>query len=198
MGSRLWRSALLTLGILMAAPAAGQQKQQSAKENSIESLFDGLPANLQKNVKSNPVRRDRVNDWLKEHVNGKGKTIAVRVPAQLIVRRANDGTYNVFLSGGGPRGDFTVTALGEVWPVTFCGNRFVKGFKNRLRAPLTFVGVSAADAEKLADLKEVTVKGKVHEAEINDQFAQPGIVLVLDDVRLDGKKFTSPKSTAGK
>jgi hypothetical protein len=193
----------LALCALLGSPAAGQKKKQEP-QNSIESLFEGLPADLRKNVQSNQVRIDRVNDWLKEHVNGKGKAVEVRVSAMIVPRRAPDGTYFVSVNVNGTNA--AARALGEEWSLEFIrrpsvtakgkgggkgGVRFLRGF--------VFAGVSPEDAEKLADLKAVTIQGKVQEAEISDRLTgRPGIYILLEDVRLNGKKLMSPKPAAEK
>ncbi len=194
----------LALCILLGAPATGQQKQPKP-QNSIESLFEGLPAGLRKNVKSNQVRIDRANDWLKEHVNGKGKTIEVRAPVYITPSRAEDGTYKVQIKlPVGPEAP-TVTALGDSWPLILRGTAVrVKGkgvggkggFRGIGPFPsgFLFVGVRAADAEKLADMKAVTIRGKVDSATVGSA----AVILILDDVSVDGKKLTPYKPAAEK
>jgi hypothetical protein len=199
MGIRLCGISVLPLAlcILLGSPAAGQEKKQK-QQNSIESLFEGLPADLRKNVKSNPVRRDRVNDWLKEHVNGKGKTIVVQVPAEITPTRAEDGTYNVqitFVRSSPPT--VAVHVLGDQWPLEvnstagLVPGKVTKGVGKgkSFRRGFRFVSVSAADAEKLADLKAVTIQGKIEKVELVPTFGDIGISLILDDVRLEGKKL---------
>jgi hypothetical protein len=190
----------LALGVLLGPPAAGQEKKQKP-QNSIESLFEGLPADLRKNVKSNAVRQDRVNDWLKEHVNGKGKTIEVRVPVEIIPTRAKDGTYDVQITlvRSAPPA-ITVRTLGDEWPLELNGRAVLvpkkgkgKGLAGKgklFRRNFSFVGISPADAEKLADLKVVTIQGKVEAAALLPMFGGVGISLALDDVRVEGKKLT--------
>ena len=56
------------------------------------------------------------------------------------------------------------------------------------------MGVSAADAEKLVELKKVHVQGKVKNARVNSG----GISLILDEVLIDGKKLTPRKEAPKK
>jgi hypothetical protein len=69
--------------VLVSNPlVSGQEKDKD--KMSLKSLFDGLPADLRAKVKHNPVRCDRVNDWLQENVNGKGKTIEMQVAVKKV------------------------------------------------------------------------------------------------------------------
>jgi hypothetical protein len=191
----------LALCVLPGVPAAAQQKQQ--KPNSVASLFEGLPADLRAKVKTNAVRRDRVNDWLQEHVNGKGKIIAVCVPAQITPRRAKDGTYNVAIDFG--TSFRVVNILGDDWALELNGPAVLvpkaakgggKGFGGKgmfSGRGFRFMGVSSADAEILADLKEVTIQGKVERVMLLPVFGDIGISLILDDIRVEGKKLTPYK-----
>ena len=188
----------LLLGMLGSlVPASGQDKQ-----DPIAALFEGIPADLRANVATNSVRRDRVNDWLggKKQVDSKGKTVELRIPVTVTAVRGADKTYTVqftmrnrFFGGEGPpagRKPLVVTVLGDTWPVLLRdgsgngGNNFV------------FIGVSAADAEKLVELKETQIQGKVKHAHVNSD----DISLTLEDVSVDGKKLTprmvSPKGKA--
>jgi hypothetical protein len=194
-------------------PLADQEKKQKP-QNSIESLFEGLPADLRKNVKGNQVRIDRVNDWLKNHVNGKRKTIEIRVPAGINPLRRLNKTYTVYISVD--RTKASVKALGEEWPLELIRKvdapKVVRINKDKAKwkdpkdpgnllfvvIQASFEDVSPADAEKMAELKEVTIQGKVQKAVI-DKLApsRVGILLILDDVRLEGKELT-PSSTAAK
>ena len=208
MGIRSYTIPLLPLALCaLLGAAAGQEKKQ--KPNSIESLFEGLPADLRKNLENNAVRRDRVNNWLKEHVNGKGKTIEVRVPVEIIPRRAKDGTYPVLVNVN--ESNAIVRPLGEKWSLGIIRRPVAQtkgGAKDKVGKGgkgatyfrgLVFVGVSPADAEKLSDLKKVTIQGKVREMELKDRFATLLCVcLFLEDVRLDGMKLTPPKPAAEK
>src|ERR1019366_4143872 len=80
---------VLCLPLAFDRNAAGQEKDK----DSIKTLFDGIPADLRAKVRGNPVRCDRVNDWLKEHVNGKGKVVEIRLAVKNIsTSRSEDGT----------------------------------------------------------------------------------------------------------
>jgi len=80
--------------------------------------LEGLPSDLRAKMKANPVRRDRVNDWLGEHVNGKGKIIEVRVPVRIKPTRAKDGSYTVWISlesSNPPRVTFNALGICGRW-----------------------------------------------------------------------------------
>jgi hypothetical protein len=197
-------AALLSSG---AAPA------QQPKD-TIPALFDGLPADLRAKVQYNSVRRDRVNDWLSENVNGKGKTIDMQVPVKVLAKRAKDGTYLVavtvgtgtgFFKGGkapkgppaggggfagfGAKGGTRVNVLGDEWSLALSvgGGKDSNDFwPNQLE----LAGVNVADAEKLVDLAEATVKGKIIEVSLA---SEESLRIVLGDVTVDGKKMTPRK-----
>jgi len=65
--------------------------------------------------------------------------------------------------------------------------------RGRYRPGFVFRGVSVADAEKLADLEVVTIRGKVEQAILVVGTFGPSIRLVLDDVRVEGKKLMPSK-----
>lgn len=194
--------------------------------DSIPALFDGLPADLRAKVKWNSVRRDRVNDWLGENVNGKGKTIEMQVPVKVLAKRAKDGTYLVAVTvspgpifkggkatkgfggaggpppgaggGGGPGGPppgfggpfrfQKLTVLGDEWSLDLVVG--AKDSADYWPNQLELAGVSVADAEKLVDLAEATVKGKILEVGL---VSEQSLRIVLGDVMLDGKKMTPRK-----
>jgi hypothetical protein len=165
-------------------PASGQDKQ-----DPIAALFEGLPADLRANVGTNSVRRDRVNDWLGEQVDGKGKTVELRIAVTVTAVRSADKTYTVqfatrnrLLGGEGPlagRKPLAVAVLGDTWPVLL---RDSSGFGGNFG----FVGVSTADAEKLVELKEIQIQAKVKHAHVNSD----DISLTLEDVSVNGMKLT--------
>ena len=141
-------------------PASGQDKQ-----DPLAALFVGLPADLRANIGTNSVRRDRVNDWLSEHVDGKGKTVELRIPVTVTAVRGADKTYTVqftmrnrFFGGEGQLAgralSAAVTVLGDTWPILL---RDGSGSIDRsgYRSNFGFVEVSTEDAEKLVELKEI-------------------------------------------
>lgn len=164
--------------------APGQNK------NSIKALFDGIPADLRTKVKSNPIRIDRANDWVQANVTDKGKTVEMQMGIKKVYcpARAMDGTYKVRLSLEPTK----VNVLGDEWPVTL----------DRFTPPgwaFSFVGVSMADAEKLLDSKTAVIQGKVKRAILlgrpgsdgpnGSSFGTPTILLILEDVHVNGKKW---------
>jgi hypothetical protein len=101
--------------------ASGQEKDKQKEKNSIRSLFDGIPADLRAKVRDNPVRCDRVNDWLIEHVNGK-KTVEIQMGVKRVrPYRAEDGTYRVELTLECPN----LNILEDGWRVYLC-DRYVE------------------------------------------------------------------------
>lgn len=173
--------------------ASGQEKDKEKEKNPIKALLDGVPADLRSKVKNNPVRRDRVNDWLKEQIDGKGKTIEIHIGVREVrATRASDGTYVVRLE----LRETIVNVLEDQWLF------YLSESENGERNVFSFMGVSSADAEKLADLKKVAVYGNLKEAKLLPNAPRTGggspvIYIVLDDVQVDGKKWT-PFSAAGK
>jgi hypothetical protein len=190
---------------------------QPPAKDAVVALFDGIPAELRTKVKTNSVRRDRVNDWLSENVTGKGKTIEMLMPVRVGAKRAKDGTYLVvvtvgtspalkggkatkggILGGGGPAGfgvpsSTKLTLLGDDWSLdlNLGGKDSAELIMPNL---LELAGVSGADAEKLCDLTEATVKGKIHELKL---VGETYLRLVLSDVQVDGKKMTPRKREPG-
>lgn len=157
------------------------------EKNTIRALFEGTPEDLRARVKENAVRRDRVNDWLSEHVNGKGKTIEVEATVDLVrTTRNTDGTYAVKIHVAHVKAH----ALENDWQAYLSDDAKGQGF--------SFVAVSAVDAEKLIDTKKVVVQGKVKEIKLLPNrpgiggSAVPVINVVLEDIRIDGKAFTPP------
>lgn len=164
------------------------------------SLFDGIPADLRSKVQENSVRRDRANDWLRDHVNGKGKTIEIQLPVVVTAARTKEGTYTIGVAlgrkkgGGGaqfpgfPRaGDTKVAVLGDEWTVSL---GFAPKDSEEIWSQLEREGVSAADAEKLVELERATFKGNVKLAALG---TAGYFRVILDDVQMDGKKMV-PKN----
>jgi hypothetical protein len=197
-----------SLGFLVCIVCSGLESnsalcgQKDAKEvkDSIAALFEGIPADLRSKVQENSVRRDRVNDWLSDHVNGKGKTIEIQVPAIVTATRTKDSTYTIVVSlgrakkkgGGTVGGPFPgfgpggprVTVLGDEWTLSVL---FAPKESAKPRSQLELAGVSPADAEKLVELDRAAIKGNVQRATIGS-----GSVfhLVLGDVQVEGKNMT--------
>jgi hypothetical protein len=157
------------------------------KKDSVAALFEGVPADLQTNVRANSVRRDRVNDWLIENVDGKGKVAELDMPVSVNAVRDADKTYRVYItkqSTAAEAAAMNVSVLGAKWPVLI---RDGKGAGSS--DDFGFTGVSAADAEALVELKHVHIQGKVKTARV----LSGGIMLTLEDVLIDGKKLTPRK-----
>jgi hypothetical protein len=247
-----WARACLLLVALCIASSALMPNAawcDDPPKDSIASLFDGIPADLRSNVRLNSVRRDRVNDWLADHVDGKGKTVELQLPVRVAAIRSKDRTYTVaytvgilgkgkakgpaFGPGAGGAGgqfpgsgnaggkgkgkepaaepgagaggagaqfpgfyggpDFKVSVLGDDWSIDLKlgANDPEKFWPNQFERS----GVSVADAEKLVELKKVTVKAKVQEVKLVSSFA---LRLTLADIELDGKKMTPRKREPAK
>jgi hypothetical protein len=173
--------------------ASGQEKDKEKEKNPIKALFDGVPADLRSKVKNNAVRRDRVNDWLKEQVDRKGKTIEIHIGVRNVgATRSSDGTYVVRLE----LREAIVNVLEDQW--LFYLSESEQGEGN----VFSFMGLNSADAEKLADLKKVVLYGKLKEAKLLPNAPRTGggspvISIVMEDVQVDGKKWT-PFKAAGK
>jgi hypothetical protein len=186
---------LVIVGSSCAAPSAlGPAFGQDTKD-PIAALFKGIPADLRSNIRANSVRRDRVNDWLSENIDNQGKLVEMDLPVYVQAVRDADKTYSVEFATRGSGGfggqlAITVTVLGDTWPVLVYDGRD-RGVGS---ADFSFVGVSAADAEKLVELKKVHVQGKVKNARVNSG----GISLILDEVLIDGKKLTPRKEAPKK
>jgi hypothetical protein len=201
-GATLWPS----------TPTSGQQQPQDA----IAVLFEGVPADLRSKVKTNFVRRDRVNDWLRENVNGKGKTIEIKVPVRVGGKRANDGSYALLANlgtaakgfgggtpfTGGKKGGGTgfalltapkINVLGDDWSLDLLvGDPDASLYVSN---QFELNGVSAADAEKLVDLEQASIKGKVHEVRLASETL---LRVVLDDAQMEGKRITPRKREPAK
>jgi hypothetical protein len=181
-------AALVCCGILVSlGPSLGQEKEKDKAKTSIQSLFAGLPADLQKKVKHNPVRCDRVNDWLVENINGKGKVIEMKVSVEKVRPiRNKDGSYYIELKLVYP----TIELLGDEWSVYLSDRPHP-----RSAFPINFVfdAVSAKDAERLADSSEVVVHGTVREVTLPRFSAKPAslgsISIALTDAQIDGQKW---------
>jgi hypothetical protein len=193
-------------GLEPSAALCGQKDAKDAKD-SIVALFDGIPADVRSMVKENSVRRDRVNDWFREHVNGKGKITEIQINVKVTAERFLDGSYAVrFARGkvkGGVSGAFVkVNVLGDEWAVDLHDG--MEGPEPSRRNNFGFVGVTMADAEKLVDLKHVTIQGKVQEAKLvpgavpGGSISDPAfLTVVLGEIRVDGKKMTQRKRVPG-
>lgn len=191
---------VLCLPLAFDGNASGQEKDK----DSIKTLFDGIPADLRAKVRDNPVRCDRVNDWLKENVNGKGKAIEVRLAVSEIitVRSPDEGTYLVHLSLAPAKG----IVLEDTWRLYFrdhihAGPKgpFGRPGGSESRYSFSFEGLSTAEAEKLVDTKQVVIQGKVQEAKLGRSLGFGGgaagtINFTLEDVRVEGKKWTKQGS----
>jgi hypothetical protein len=207
MNMRLCTFALFGLLVCIACsglePSAALCGEKDAKDatNSIVALFDGIPADLRSKVKNNSVRRDRVNGWLRDHVNGKGKTIELQLPVRVTAILSKEETYTIVVSlvnKGGGFGGFAgdgpkVAVLGDEWPIflTFAA-------KDPPDSPnstqLELAGVSVADAEKLVELDRAKIKGNVQLVGVTEN----SVRLILEDMQVDGKKMTARKLQGGK
>jgi hypothetical protein len=171
MNTRLCTLALFGLLVCIACsgpePSAAQCGQKDAKD-SIVALFDGIPADLRTKVKNNSVRRDRVNSWLRDHVNAKGKTIEIRVPVRVTAILSKDETYTIVVSlskkgGFAGFGEATkVAVLGDEWPAFL----LFAAKDSQDSTQLELAGVSVADAEKLVEVEQATIKGNVQLARL--------------------------------
>jgi hypothetical protein len=166
-------------------PIAADRNALGQEKDPIKALFDGVPVDLRAKVKQNPVRCDRVNDWLAENVNGKGKIIEMRLevgPAG--VDRSKDGTYLVGLRVKDP----TVAVLDDEWSVHLTnGFNLIQGSIYQLG----FRGVKTADAEKIADAQNIVFRGKIKEIKLPRirSKSKTAILVVLEDVELNGSKW---------
>ena len=172
----------------------GQEKEK----NSLDALFNGIPADLKTKVRDNPVRIDRVEDWLQEHLRGKGKTVELTFAVKDIYypKRGDDGTYIILLKLEPAK----ALALGDEWTVTI-------GNGSRLNTDLAFAGVSALDAETFVNTKSVLVQGKVTIVRMlggsgssggpKSGFAPPRIFVGVEDVQVNGKIWAAHKSPDG-
>lgn len=189
-----WLGVFFCFAVLSEGPVRGQEKEK--EKNAIASLFDGVPADLQAKVRDNPVRCDRVNDWLKDKVNGKGKTIEIQMNVKRVrPYRTADKTYRVELTLECPH----ISVLGDVWRIYLCDQYVAEnGF---LQQDFHFGDVSAADAEKIADAKQITIRGKVKEARLS-RFAYANtphtVQFELEDVQVNGIKVVPYKGPTKK
>jgi hypothetical protein len=197
--------AIATLFILCVQCFSTPDKVAPGEErNTVKALFDGLPADLRAKVRDNPVRCDRVNDWLKDQVNGKGKTVELRLFVKdVLPYRSEDGTYRVHLKLEAAK----MQLLGDEWQVAlgdYNSRRDTSGPPPDY-APqgynFSFSGVSSADAEKLADSKEVVIQGKVQEV-LLPRFSRnsahgAAMSVILEEVQVNGKKSTPYKAPDG-
>jgi len=176
----------------LGLPLVSDHNALGQEKDPIKALFDGVPADLQV-IRANPVRCDRVNDWLAENVNGKGKTIEMRVevyPANVI--RSKDGTYQIGLRLKDP----AITILGGEWSVHLTnGFNVVDGTLYQLG----FRGVKTADAEKVADARHILIQGKVKEVKVARvrNVSKPAITVLLEEVQVDGSKWTPNPEQGG-
>jgi hypothetical protein len=182
------------IGLVAAAPDRPEQD-----EKSVGALFAGLPKDLTSKVIQNPVRCDRVNDWLDEHVNGKGKTFEMRVILkEVLPYRSEDKTYVVNLFPDTSKAkildaDWRISLLEDVQVVR--------------RKYFAFEAVPMADAERLAEAKQIVIKGTVKKVSLSrfhgtsaDPDGPATISIALYDVEVDGKRWKQsvPKGFAGK
>ncbi len=178
------------------------------EKNAVKALFDGIPADLSAKVRDNPVRCDRVNDWLQDNVNGKGRSIAVRVELKEVLPYRRDNGYLVHLC----LVESKLNVLDADWHVVLSDRKLSLAATRSLPsvggyATFSFEGVGTADAEKLADLKHVTIMGKVKEAKLSRLNREmptdgaaggkspPTLSIILEDVLVDGNKWTPSKDT---
>jgi hypothetical protein len=171
-----------------AKPANQPEKDKEA----IRALFYGIPMDLRAKVKDNPVRCDRVNDWLRENIAGKGKTVGMTLAVETLHPvRVQDGTYLIRMAV--KRSEINVLAAD--WNVIF-SNHAVGSREYHFY----FEGVSTADAEKLADAERVHVQGTVKHVLLSRYpDPLPSMRIVLENVFVDGKKWTmsSPSGPVG-
>lgn len=164
--------------------------QPEKDKEAIKVLFDGIPMDLRAKVKDNPVRCDRVNDWLRDNVGGKGKIIGMTLAVEKVYpNREKVGVYSIQLAVA----PTVVNVLSDDWKVSFHDNgAFAREYQ------FNFVDVSSADAEKLADAKHVHLQGKVKYVLLSRlPNPQPSIRIVLEDILVDGKKWTSSDGPSG-
>jgi hypothetical protein len=199
MKTRIAGVLLIVPAIVLAglAPLVGQEKSQP-KEQTIEALFAGLPADLQAKVKTNPVRCDRVNDWLKENVASKGKNVKVRAEVAEVSPARRDGNYLVHLK----LEPLIVKFLGDDWKVALTDVTNGNTLRSNFAKNFSFEAVGTPDAEKLCDAKHVMVSGHVREVRVPRPADTVGlVVVVLEDVEIDGKAwkpYISPIVGGGK
>jgi hypothetical protein len=203
MNTRFFRIRMMVVGLVVCGaidvthPVFSQDKGQAKEKNTITALFDGIPADLRAKVRDNPVRVDRVNDWLKAEIDGKGKIVEVQATVKKFRPFRTDAkTYRVELILERP----VIVVFGDDWQLHLCGH-FVS--ESRVEnEDFQFSDVSLADAEYLGESKKVIIRGKVNLARLS-RFAYANtphtIHIVLDDVHIDGRKFTILSSgTLGK
>lgn len=192
-----------SVAILVAAVFAGASPPDRPKaqktENSVEALFDGIPQDLCAKVRDNPVRCDRVNDWLQENVNGKGKMFDTRVDLQEVIpyRRENGYLMHLVLK------ETKVRLLDADWVLHLGDHKLPASGKSfgssALSYHFSFEGVSAAHAEATCDMKSVAVKGRVKEAKISrlHTAATPTLSIVLEDVTIENNRWAPYKAPTG-
>jgi beta-lactamase regulating signal transducer with metallopeptidase domain len=158
--------------------------------NTVAALFEGIPKELQKNVASNQVRIDRVNDWLKENVDGKNKWVECTFRLQEVTpSRDTAGTYQVKMRIL----ETPATVFGETWMILFTDRDYI----GPTLGTLFFAKVKAADAEKLADKKQVSIKGKVKYARLLEKgnFGNgTNMLFSLENIEADGTALDTDKS----
>jgi hypothetical protein len=105
------------------------------------------------------------------------------------------GTPGQFPGFGGKKGGLggpKLTILGDEWSLDL-----IVGGKNPneyLRNQFELPGVSVADAEKLVDMVEATVKGKIQEVRLVNAVT---LQVVVGDVLVDGKNMAQRKPESG-
>ncbi len=169
--------------------ARGQDQPGRDKEkNPLQSLFDGIPKDLSAKVQANPVRCDRVNDWLQDNVDGKGLTIEVRVELKEILPYRKEMAYqaHLFLK------ESKVKLLDADWELRLSDHNLPVS-KTAVESNFSFEGLNAVDAEKLADMERAVIKGKVKEARVTriNSSGAPSIAIILEDVLVEGNRWTA-------
>ena len=189
-------SFVLVLGLVGLARGQDQSGRDKEK-NTLQSLFDGIPKDLSAKVQPNPVRCDRVNDWLQDNVNGKGRSIEVTIELQDVLPYRQENGYRVHLA----LKESKLNLLDADWELRLADptnaemilRRAVVGAKN-----FSFDGVNAVDAEKLVDMKKVAIRGKVKEAKISrlNSSTAPAITIILEDVLVEGNRWIAYQGPA--
>lgn len=167
---------------------------RNSTDKTFAALFKNVPEDLRANVIDNPVRIDRVDDWLRAEIPNQSKVITVPMDVQEIFYPGRkDGIYSVRVRCANVK----VNVLGSTWEARVTDSPFSPSHWN-----FSFEGVTMDEAEKFWGTKSVTVKGKVKLAylrggtslnrgltESKGPFAQPSIGIILEDVQLDGRNW---------
>lgn len=193
MNGRILVSGIVIFVAAVPAVASPPDRPKAKKtENTVEALFEGIPQDLRTKVQSNPVRCDRVNDWLQENVNGKEKFIDVRVDLHEVVPYRRDTGYLMHLM----LGESKVRVLDADWVLQLSDHKLPVGKSIPSSYHFSFEGVGTADAEKTCDLKSVAIKGRVKEAKISrlHSSATPTLSIILEEVLVENNRWTPYKS----